>query len=265
MKGVILAGGTGSRLNPLTKVTNKHLLPVYNKPMVYYPLYSLKEAGITEVMIVSGRGHAGDFLELLGSGASLGMSLSYEVQEEAGGIAQALSLTERFVGGEKFVVILGDNIIQDDLSTAVADYKKMESGAKIFLKEVDSPESYGVAELDGDKISGIVEKPSEPKSNLAVIGCYMYDSQVFDVIKNLNLSERNELEITDVNNYYLDKGEMSYEVLKGFWGDCGENFDSLMDAAFLVQGSHLAKVDSKLELEGRTHRKLGESDVEVKV
>lgn len=248
MKGIILAGGTGSRLHPLTKVTNKHLLPVYNKPMVYYPLFTLKQAGIKSVLIVSGKGHAGSFLELLGSGADFGMKLSYEVQEEAGGIAQALGLAEDFVGGEKFVVMLGDNIIEDDLAAEVAAFESRDAGARIFLKEVKNPRAYGVAELDGDKIKSIVEKPENPVSNLAVVGCYMYEAAVFDVIRTLKPSGRGELEITDVNSHYLHAGSLEYGVLKGFWGDCGESFDSLMDASLMVQQSHLARIDDKLSL-----------------
>lgn len=248
MKGVILAGGTGSRLSPLTKVTNKHLLSVYNKPMVYYPLFSLKQAGITNVLIVSGKGHAGTFLELLGSGSQFGMKLSYEVQEEAGGIAQALGLAEDFVGTEKVVVILGDNVIEDDLGADVENFDKSERGGRIFLKKVHNPECYGVAEVNDNKIISIVEKPVGPKSDLAVIGCYMYDSRVFDVIRKLEPSHRNELEITDVNNFYLNEGTLDYGELDGFWGDCGESFDSLLEASRLVQQSKLALIDENLEL-----------------
>lgn len=240
MKGIILAGGTGSRLSPLTKVTNKHLLPVFNKPMIYYPLYTLKEAGINNVMIVSGKGHCGDFLELLGSGSEFGMRFSYGVQDEAGGIAQALGLCEEFANNEKVVVILGDNVLEDSIKQSVEEYKKQPEGAKIFLKAVETPEAYGVADIQEDKITSIVEKPANPSSNLAVLGCYLYDSQVFDVIKQLKPSERNELEITDVNNHYLEQGTLTHEVLEGFWGDCGESHHSLMDAARLVQDSHLA-------------------------
>lgn len=257
MKGIILAGGTGQRLRPLTKVTNKHLLSVYNKPMIFYPLYTMKEAGITDVLIVSGRGHCGDFLELLGSGASMGLNLSYEVQEEAGGIAQALGLAKDFANNEKVVVILGDNIFEDSIASAVKDFKLQPRGAKVFLKEVDRPESYGVAELDDEgNILSIVEKPKNPKSNFAVVGCYMYDPQAFDVISGLKPSARNELEITDVSNFYLEQGTLSAELLKGFWGDCGESFDSLLDASLLVQNSHLASVDDKLNLTDRSSKNL---------
>lgn len=237
-----MAGGTGSRLHPLTKVTNKHLLPVFNKPMIYFPLFKMKEAGIREVMIVSGKGHAGDFLELLGSGSQFGMKISYEVQDEPGGIAQALGLAQDFVRGDKFLVILGDNVIEDDLSQAVDHFEGQPAGAKIFLKEVPNPRSYGVAEVHGDRIESIEEKPHDPKSNFAVVGLYMYDSEVFDVIEQIKPSGRGELEITDVNNAFIERGSLSYSVLKGFWGDCGESFESLLDASVLVSKSDLAKI-----------------------
>lgn len=246
MKGVILAGGTGSRLNPLTRVTNKHLLPVYNKPMIYFPLFALKEAGITDIMIVSGRGHVGSFLELLGSGARFGLNIQYEIQEEAGGIAQALALTERFVAGEKFAVVLGDNLFEDSIRAAVGDFKNQDGGAKVFLKSVENPAAYGVATVDGERLISIVEKPKDPVSNLAVVGLYMYDSSVFDIVKTLKPSARNELEITDVNNYYLLNGKLSHQVLNGFWGDCGESFDSLLQAAELVKSSYLADLPDSL-------------------
>jgi len=236
MKGVLLAGGTGSRLYPLTRVTNKHLLPVYNKPMIYYPLETLKKAGIRDVLIVSGKGHAGDFLELLGDGKEFGINLSYTVQEQPGGIAQALSLAEDFADNGKIVVMLGDNIVQDDIKPAVEDFTKQEKGAKIFLKEVDNPQSFGVAEVKGNKIARIVEKPKEFVSNLAVVGIYMYDADVFKVIKTLKPSTRGELEVTDLNNYYVQQGTMTFEILKGFWGDGGESFDSLLKASNLTAG-----------------------------
>lgn len=263
MKGVILAGGTGSRLYPLTKVTNKHLLPVYNKPMIYYPLAALKEAGITNILIVSGEGHAGSFLELLGSGARFGMKIAYEVQEEAGGIAQALGLAQDFANNEKIVVILGDNILEDSLSEAVENFKIQPRGAKIFLKTVKNPGAYGVAEVRDGKIRAIVEKPANPKSDLAVAGCYMYDPQVFDVIKGLQPSGRNELEITDVNNFYLEQGTLQHEILEGFWGDCGESFDSLMESGRLIQNSHLAMMDERLNLGKREHKDLSAEKVRI--
>ena len=248
MKGLILAGGTGSRLFPLTKVTNKHLLPVYNKPMIYYPLFAMKEAGITNIMIISGVGHAGSFLELLGSGAQFGLNISYEVQEQAGGIAQALSLAEDFANKEKIMVILGDNIFEDDLTGVVKDFGEQPQGAKVLLKSVANPKSYGVAEIQDGKINRIIEKPQNPPSDLAVVGCYMYDQQVFEIIRGLKPSRRNELEITDVNNFYLSQGTLEHEVLKGFWGDCGESFDSLMDSGRLIQKSRLAHLNEWLSL-----------------
>jgi len=231
MKGVILAGGTGSRLYPLTKVTNKHLLPVYDKPMIYYPIETLINAGIKDVMIVSGRGHAGHFLELLGSGADHGVHFTYEIQEKAGGIAQALSLAEDFVDGDSVTVILGDNIFQDDIKENVTNFN---NGAKIFLKEVPDAHRFGVAELKDEKVIGIEEKPKNPKSNFAVTGLYIYDSEVFNAIKTLKPSGRGELEITDVNNYYIKKGVMEYGVLEGFWSDAG-TFESLLRAGILVK------------------------------
>lgn len=232
MKGVILAGGTGSRLYPLTKVTNKHLLPVYDKPMIYYPIETLIKAGIKDILIVSGRGHAGHFLELLGSGVEHGMHFTYEIQEKAGGIAQALSLAEDFVDGDSVTIILGDNIFQDNIKEDVANFN---NGAKIFLKEVPDAHRFGVAELKGEKVVGIEEKPKIPKTNFAVTGLYIYDSNVFDVIKSLKPSGRGELEITDVNNYYVHDGKMNYSVLNGYWSDAG-TFESLLRAALMVQG-----------------------------
>jgi len=248
MKGVILAGGTGSRLYPLTKVTNKHLLPVYDKPMIFYPLYTLKEAGVKDVMIVSGSDHVGSFHKLLGHGEDLGMNLSFAVQETAGGIAQALSLTRKFAGRDKLVVVLGDNIIEDNLAKHVKSFEKQKSGAKIFLKKVKNPKAYGVCEIKGKKIINIEEKPKNPKSDLAVIGLYMYDSVVFDIIKNQKPSKRGELEITDVNNAYLKNGKLTYEVLKGFWGDCGESFDTLLNASLLVKTSRFSKINNHLTI-----------------
>ncbi|AKJ38889.1 sugar phosphate nucleotidyltransferase [Methanosarcina barkeri] len=244
MKGVILAGGTGSRLYPLTKVTNKHLLPIYDKPMIYYPIETLISAGIKDIMIVSGRGHAGHFLELLGSGADHGVHFTYEIQEKAGGIAQALSLSEDFVDGDRITVILGDNIFQDNIKKDVVNFN---SGAKIFLKEVPDAHRFGVAELKGEKVIGIEEKPKEPKTNFAVTGIYIYDSDVFDAIKTLKPSGRGELEITDVNNYYINKGEMEYGVLKGFWSDAG-TFESLLRASILVQ-QHASIINSQNEID----------------
>lgn len=231
MKGIILAGGTGSRLYPLTKITNKHLLPVYDKPMIYYPLQTLMDAGLDEIMIVSGRGHAGDFLELLGSGAEFGVHLTYEIQEEAGGIAQALGLAEDFADDDDVAVILGDNIFQDNVLEAVQPF---ESGAHVFLKEVPDANRFGVAEIAGDHIVSIEEKPAKPKSNYAVTGLYLYDNDVFEIIYTLKPSGRGELEITDVNNEYIRQGAMSYSVLEGFWSDAG-TFESLLRAGMMVQ------------------------------
>jgi glucose-1-phosphate thymidylyltransferase len=231
MKGIILAGGTGSRLYPLTKVTNKHLLPVYDKPMIFYPIQTLIDGGITEIMIVSGRGHAGHFLELLGSGADLGVKFTYEIQEEAGGIAQALGLAESFADDDDVTVILGDNIFQDNIKKDVSNFK---GGAKIFLKEVPDAHRFGVAELKGDRVVGIQEKPREPKSNFAVAGLYIYSNNVFKVVKNLKPSTRGELEITDVNNYFVNNGTMEYRILNGFWSDAG-TFESLLRAGLLIQ------------------------------
>lgn len=233
MKGIILAGGTGSRLYPLTKVTNKHLLPVYDKPMIFYPLNTLINAGITEIMIVSGRGHAGHFLELLGSGADFGVSLTYEIQEGAGGIAQALGLARHFSDNDNVTVILGDNIFEDAVKDAVQSFR---TGARIFLKEVPDAHRFGVAEILGEKIVSIEEKPQNPRSNLAVTGLYIYDAGVFDVIRALRPSQRGELEITDVNNDYIRRGAMTFSRLHGFWSDAG-TFDSLLRAGMIVQQS----------------------------
>ncbi|MFA6524985.1 MAG: sugar phosphate nucleotidyltransferase [Patescibacteria group bacterium] len=234
MKGIILAGGQATRLRPLTLVTNKHLLPVYDKPMIYYPLLTLANAGIKDIMIISGKGHAGHFLELLRSGEEFGVRLSYGVQEEAGGIAQALALCRDFADEDKIAVILGDNIFEDNVAKKAAqDFEQQEKGAKIFLKEVPDPERFGVAEISGDKILGIEEKPKSPKSSMAVVGLYMYDNQVWKVIENLKPSGRGELEITDVNNYYINQGTMTYEVLSGLWTDAG-TFDSLYRANKIV-------------------------------
>ncbi|MFX0097797.1 MAG: sugar phosphate nucleotidyltransferase [Candidatus Hodarchaeota archaeon] len=231
MKGVILAGGTGSRLHPLTKVTNKHLLPVYNKPMIYYPLYVLIDSGLTEILIVSGPGHAGHFLNLLGSGKEFGVNFRYEIQDEAGGIAQALQLAKSFAGDEPVAVILGDNIFEDSFREDVRTFKE---GAKIFLKAVPDAHRFGVATIDGGKIVEIEEKPTAPKSDLAVTGIYLYDRDVFEIIPTLKPSARGELEISDVNNHYIKKGKMNYSILSGFWSDAG-TFESLHRASELVR------------------------------
>ena len=219
MKCIILAGGTGSRLFPLTKVTNKHLLPVGDKPMIYYPIEKLTEAGIEEILIVTGTEHMGDVVNLLGSGKDFGCRFTYKVQDEAGGIAQALGLAENFVGDDSMTVILGDNIFETSLQKAMSSYPG--EGAQILLKEVDDPERFGVAEVEGDKIVGIEEKPDQPKSDLAVTGVYMYDARVFNFIRDLEPSDRGELEITDVNNHYIKEGAMRFSVMEGWWTDAG--------------------------------------------
>lgn len=234
MKGVILAGGTGSRLLPLTRVTNKHLLPVGRYPMIFYPIHKLKQAGIYEILIVTGREHMGDVIELLGSGRDLGVEFTYKVQDEAGGIAQALGLAKHFVGNDNCVVILGDNIFEDDITPYVNNYKNQEEGAKILLKEVLDPHRFGVPEIKDGKILRIEEKPKNPKSNFAVTGIYMYDPEVFEIIKTLKPSARGELEITDVNNTYLEKGKLTYDILKGWWTDAGTP-ESLFRANQLAQ------------------------------
>ncbi|KKC49267.1 MULTISPECIES: sugar phosphate nucleotidyltransferase [Paenibacillus] len=221
MKGIILAGGTGSRLYPLTKVTNKHLLPVGQYPMIYHSIYKLKEAGIDDILIVTGRDHMGDVVNLLGSGFEFGVSFSYKVQDQAGGIAQALGLARSFIGSEPMAVILGDNVFQDDMRPFVENFKRQGRGAKILLKEVHDPERYGVAELDGTLIRSIEEKPKQPKSSMAVTGIYMYDNDVFEIVKGLKPSGRGELEITDVNNAYIQQGSLTYDVLDGWWTDAG--------------------------------------------
>lgn len=234
MKGVVLAGGLGSRLKPLTAVTNKHLLPIYNQPMIYYPIQTLVSAGITDIMIVTGGNSAGDFLKLLGNGKTFGLKhLNYTYQEGEGGIAEALSLVEHFAGADPICVILGDNIIQGNISAAVDDYRKQEGGAKILLKKVEDPQRFGVPELDGKRVLRIEEKPAQPKSEFAVIGIYLYDFRVFDIIRTLKPSGRGELEITDVNNAYIERGQMTWDELEGWWSDAG-TFESLLNASNLV-------------------------------
>jgi len=236
MKGIILAGGNGTRMLPCTKVTNKHCLPVYDRPMIYYPLQTLTQAGINDIMIVTGGNNPGDFLKLLENGREFGAKeIHYAYQEGAGGIAQALGLAQEFVGQDKIAVILGDNIFEDDISSYVEKFERQKSGAKIFLKEVADPRRFGVAEIKGGHVINIEEKPRDPKSNYAVTGLYMYDNQVWDLIKKLKPSGRGELEITDVNNFYVNQGSMTCEMVKGFWSDAG-TFDSLLRAAnFLAQ------------------------------
>jgi glucose-1-phosphate thymidylyltransferase len=234
MKGVVLAGGLGSRLRPLTSVTNKHLLPVFDQPMIYYPIQTLVNAGITDIMIVTGGNSAGDFLKLLGNGKAFGLKhLNYTYQEGEGGIAAALSLVEHFAGDEAICVVLGDNIIQGNIRSAADAYREQGAGAKILLKAVPDPQRFGVPELDGKRVVRIEEKPASPKSEYAVIGIYMYDARVFEIIKTLKPSGRGELEITDVNNAYIERGEMTWDELEGWWSDAG-TFESLLHASNLV-------------------------------
>ncbi|MCB9855034.1 MAG: NTP transferase domain-containing protein [Phycisphaerales bacterium] len=235
MKGVVLAGGTGSRLMPLTKVTNKHLLPVGRWPMIYHPIKKLAAAGIEEVLIVTGLEHMGDVVNLLGSGRDFGVRFTYKVQDEAGGIAQALGLAENFAGGDSVTVILGDNIFEHDLGSDVNRFIEQKKGARLLLKEVSDPHRFGVAELDGDRVVKIEEKPKQPKSNMAVVGIYIYDGEVYDIIRTLKPSRRNELEITDVNNAYIAKGTMTYGVMDGWWSDAG-TFESLNRVQQLIVG-----------------------------
>lgn len=234
MKGIVLAGGMGSRLRPLTAITNKHLLPVYHQPMIYYPIQTLVNAGITDIMIVTGGNSAGDFLRLLGNGKAFGLKhLNYTYQEGEGGIAEALSLVEHFSAGEPVCVVLGDNIIEGNIRSAIRAYRHQGSGAKIMLKRVPDPQRFGVPELEGRVVQRIEEKPLIPKSEYAVIGIYMYDADVFDIIRTLKPSERGELEITDVNNVYIERGEMTWEELEGWWTDAG-TFESLLRASNMV-------------------------------
>ncbi|MAB88538.1 MAG: sugar phosphate nucleotidyltransferase [Planctomycetota bacterium] len=243
MKGVILAGGLGTRLHPLTRVTNKHLLPVWDKPMIHYPIRCLVAAGIDDILLVTGGNAAGDFLKLLGNGKEFGLKhLNYTYQEGEGGIAEALGLAEHFAEGEKICVVLGDNIIERNIKKAADDFRAGDGGAKILLKEVPDPERFGVAELDGDQVISIVEKPKDPKTNLAVIGIYMYDPWVFQIIRDLEPSERGELEITDVNNAYIREGRMSYQILDGWWTDAG-TFGSLHRASNMVYEGGANRVD----------------------
>ena len=235
MKGIVLAGGTGSRLFPLTKVTNKHLLPVGMAPMIWHPLWKLAEAGIAEILIVTGTEHMGDVVALMGSGKDFGCRFTYKVQDEAGGIAQALGLAENFAGGSPVCVILGDNIFQDSLRPEVEAFAKQGQGARILLKPVDDPQRYGVAEVKDGKVLSIEEKPKASKSNLSVTGIYFYDATVFDIIRTVKPSGRGEMEITDVNNAYIGRGEMSFGTFQGWWTDAG-TFPSLAHASELASG-----------------------------
>jgi len=234
IKGVILAGGLGSRLMPLTKVTNKHLLPIYDRPMIHYPLECLVKGGIRDVLIVTGGDSAGHFLKLLGSGADFGARIYYAYQQGEGGIADALRLAEAFIAGSRVAVVLGDNILQQTIRPSVERFSAQPRGARILLKEVPDPQRFGVAEVKGERVQGIVEKPKEPKSNLAVTGIYFYDAQVFDIIRTLKPSGRGELEITDVNNAYLERGQLEWDRVEGWWSDAG-TFESLYKASTLVR------------------------------
>jgi glucose-1-phosphate thymidylyltransferase len=243
MKGIVLAGGLGSRLRPLTAVTNKHLLPVYDKPMVYYPIQTLVNAGIRDIMIVTGGNSAGDFLKLLKNGKDFGLKhINYTYQEGEGGIADALRLCEDFAEGEPVCVVLGDNIIEKNICKAARAYRHQGGGAKILLKQVTDPQRFGVPELEGRKVVRIEEKPKEPKSDYAVIGIYMYDADVFSIIKTLKPSNRGELEITDVNNEYIRRGDMTWDELDGWWTDAG-TFESLLHASNLVAETSANKLD----------------------
>jgi glucose-1-phosphate thymidylyltransferase len=243
MKGVVLAGGLGTRLRPLTAVTNKHLLPVYDQPMIYYPIQTLVNAGITDIMIVTGGNSAGDFLKLLGNGKAFGLKhLNYTYQEGEGGIAEALGLVEHFASGDPVCVVLGDNIIEGNIRAAARSYRHQGGGAKIILKRVPDPQRFGVPELDGRNVLRIEEKPEDPKSDYAVIGIYMYDGEVYDIIRTLRPSGRGELEITDVNNAYIERSEMTWEELDGWWTDAG-TFESLLFASNLVAETGANKIE----------------------
>ena len=243
MKGVVLAGGLGTRLRPLTSVTNKHLLPVYDQPMIYYPIQTLVNAGINDIMVVTGGNSAGDFLRLLGNGKAFGLKhLNYAYQEGEGGIAEALSLVEHFAADGPVCVVLGDNIIERNILAAVNAYRKQDGGAKIILKQVPDPQRFGVPQLDGQRVIRIEEKPAKPLSDYAVIGIYMYDAGVYDIIRSLKPSGRGELEITDVNNAYIARGAMTWEKLEGWWTDAG-TFESLLRASNLVAETGANKMD----------------------
>jgi glucose-1-phosphate thymidylyltransferase len=230
MRGIIIAGGKGTRLRPVTSIINKNILPVYDKPMIYYSIEKLVSAGIKDILIVTGIEHAGQFINLLGSGAEFGIRLHYEVQKEALGPANAINVARDFAQKEKVVVIFSDNIIEYDIKKACNSFRGQKKGAKIFLKEVSDPKRFGVAKIKDNKVLSIDEKPKKPKSKLAVIGLYMYDSKLFDIIKTLKPSKRGEYEVTDINNYYIKKGEMTYEIIDGYWNDAG-TFKALLDAS----------------------------------
>jgi len=255
MKGIVLAGGLGTRLAPLTRITNKHLLPVYNQPMIYYPIQTLIDAGIKEILIVTGGNSAGDFLKLLRNGAEFGLRhVNYAYQEGEGGIAAALSLAEHFADGEPVCVVLGDNIMEKGIAPFVKKFRHQGSGAKILLSEVPDPQRFGVPVMEGDRIIRIEEKPAEPRSPYAVIGVYMYDARVFDIVRTLKPSARGELEITDVNNAYIEAGDMTWDVIDGWWTDAG-TFESLLRASNLVAELRAKQnPDAEEHLSGRAAR-----------
>jgi len=235
MKGIILAGGKGVRLSPLTKVVNKNILPVYNKPLIYYPILTLRDAGIKNILIIAGPGHAGQFLDLLGSGKELGVDLSYDIQEEPKGIAHALAVGEDFADNDKIALVLGDNVFENNLKKAVNDFEKQEKGAKLVIKKVPDPERFGVMSFNkkGDKISKITEKPKNPATNWAATGFCLYDNRAFDIIRKLKPSARGEYEYTDLNNFYVKEGTMTFQKVQGRWFDAG-TFDSLLQASAFV-------------------------------
>jgi glucose-1-phosphate thymidylyltransferase len=245
MKGVILAGGSGTRLHPLTRITNKHLLPIYDRPMVNYAIEALVRAGVTELMLVTGGTHAGEFFRLLGNGHEYGIDrLLYAYQEKAGGIAEALALAERFVDRDRVVVMLADNVVEQSLRPSVENFERQEAGARILLSRVADPSHLrhlGVPELDGDRVTRIIEKPQDPPSDFAVTGIYFYDATVWDVVPTLTPSGRGELEITDVNNAYVDRGTMEFDVLEGFWGDAGESIDAYYEVNDFVRTNGVNK------------------------
>jgi len=252
MKGVILAGGKGTRLLPLTKVINKNILPVYNKPLIYYPILTLKEAGVEDILIISGPGHAGQFLDLLGSGSALGVDLSYDIQEEPKGIAHGLAIAEDFADNGQIAFILGDNIFEDCLKKAVDDFKKQAKGAKIAIKQVPDPERFGVVKFNQkEQIVKIIEKPKNPPTNWMVTGFYLYDHRVFDFIRQMKPSKRGEYEITDLNNHYIQEGTLTYQKIRGKWLDAGTH-DSLLEANIFIAKKHaqMAKLKTKPQRKG---------------
>lgn len=235
MKGIVLAGGSGSRLYPLTRITNKHLLPVYNQPMVYFPIQMLVTAGIDRILLVTGGNHAGEFLPLLGNGSAFSLRhLDYTYQERPAGIADALSLAEHFAAGDDVCVVLGDNVFEWSIAPAVRRFADQGGGARVFLAPVEHPERYGVPVLNGTRIAQIEEKPVSPQSPYAVTGCYLYEAAIFDIVRTLEPSKRGELEITDVNNAYISRGQLQYEIVDGYWADCGDSFESYLTAGNLV-------------------------------